>query len=193
MVFLEDPMPIIIIGIVAEALLGLALWSTGRIIFVWIMAGVLGLVVLGVFMERLIVTDRERIAAVLEGVRAGAQANSESRVLDHVAPAAAELRGHIRREFDLWEIVEVKIKSQEIQVDGQAHPPTAQADVSLLVEFRERHGGAQTQRLPVDAQVDFQWINDRWLITGVPEFKVLGEHYAGIATTKSPRKRDRSD
>ena len=67
---LDGPIPILCTGIILEIVLGLILLRTGR---GWAMIG-MGLVavatLLGIGVERLIVTDTKRVKATLENARA---------------------------------------------------------------------------------------------------------------------------
>jgi hypothetical protein len=90
--FLEDPMPIILFGIVAEAVLGIILLTTRRGVLLWAMAGVLVLVLAGVGLEWLVVTERERVEATVEGAAAAVRANDRQGLLQCLDPAAADAR-----------------------------------------------------------------------------------------------------
>src|SRR5664279_5008786 len=73
---LESPWPILIVGLVFEAVLAIALFRTGRGVILGLMGGVALLVLLGVLVERWTVTDTKRIRQTLGAAAAGLQANS---------------------------------------------------------------------------------------------------------------------
>ena len=92
----ENPLRIIFIGIVIEAVLGIVLLRTGRGAMLWAMLGVLALTLAGVAVERLVVTEKERVEMTLDGITSALEANDLTRVLSYIAPDAtsdAEPRG----------------------------------------------------------------------------------------------------
>ena len=68
---IEDPTPILVVGILIEAVLAIALLRTGRGVLLWAMLAVAGLTGLGLLLERWVVTERERVEAH-DGGRNGA-------------------------------------------------------------------------------------------------------------------------
>ena len=92
-IFLESPWPWIVLGIVAEALLAAVLATTREGKLLWAMAGALVFMVAGVVVKRLVVTERERVEAAMEGIVAALNANDVNPLLiRHVAPDAATPR-----------------------------------------------------------------------------------------------------
>ncbi len=88
----ENPWWIIFTGVIIEAVLGIILYRTGRGALVWAMLAVLVLMVSGVIVERLVVTERERVEMTLDGIVAALEANDLNRVLSYVALEAVETR-----------------------------------------------------------------------------------------------------
>ena len=76
----ESPWPLLIVGLVLEAVLAIVLFRTGRGAVLWAMGGVALLVLLGVLIEQWTVTDTKRIRQTLEAAAAGLQANDAQRV-----------------------------------------------------------------------------------------------------------------
>ena len=89
---LESPLPVILFGIIAEAVLGIVLVRTGRGVLIWVMIGVLVLVSAGVALEWLVVTDVETVEAAFESMAAALETNDPDAVLAHIDPAAADTR-----------------------------------------------------------------------------------------------------
>ncbi len=75
----ENPLRIIFIGIVIEAVLGIVLLRTGRGALLWAMLGVLALTLAGVVVERLVVTEKERVEMTLDGITSALEANDLKR------------------------------------------------------------------------------------------------------------------
>ncbi len=82
----EGPWPILLTGLVLEAILLVALVRTGRAVIVGQSLG-LGLLTAGLLvLERAIVTDNERIRETLDGLAAAAVANDLDGVLSYIGP-----------------------------------------------------------------------------------------------------------
>jgi hypothetical protein len=161
---LENPMPIIFLGIFAEAILGVILVKTGRGVVLFVMIGVLAVVLGGVGLEALVVTDREQVEATLEGAAAAFVANDPDRVLTFIAADAqrtqSAARGVLRRaRFD-----QIKITNLEITVVRTTSPPTARAKLIALVTARERKGDFALVGHPVNVEIQLRQEGDRWLV-----------------------------
>ena len=72
-IFLESPWPILLIGIAVEAVLAVMLLRTGQGRLLWAMLGMAAVVLLGLAVERLVVTDREAVGKHARCVRGGGQ------------------------------------------------------------------------------------------------------------------------
>src|SRR3990167_1940690 len=93
-ILLESPWPWICLGIVAEATLAAMLVTMRRRALIWAMLGVLAFTIAGVAVERLVVTERERVEAAMEGNVAAPNAHDLNRLLrDSIAPDAQLTRG----------------------------------------------------------------------------------------------------
>jgi len=161
---LENPMPILFAGIAAEAILGVMLVKTGRGVLLLAMIGVLAVVLGGVGLEALVVTDREQVEATLESGAAAFEANDLGRVLMFVAPEAQRTR-HAARDVLGWARFErIKITNLEIAVVRTASPPTARAKLIAVVTARERRGDFALVGHPVNVEIQLQQAGDRWLV-----------------------------
>ena len=88
----EGPWPILLTGLVLEAILLIALVRTGRGALMWAIAG-LGLLTAGLLvLERVIVTDNELISQTLDGLAAAAETNDLNAVFAFIAPDAEPVR-----------------------------------------------------------------------------------------------------
>jgi hypothetical protein len=164
---LENPMPIILFGIVAEAVLGISLLTTRRGALLWAMAGVLILVLAGVGLEWLVVTERERVEATLEGAAAAVRANDREGLLQRIHPSAADARQLVNWAFDRVDFTDAKITTLEVQnINDLTSPPTAKAHVKGIVFFKVRRGEYPYDKHPVDLTAELRLESGRWLITG---------------------------
>ncbi len=123
----ENPMPIIFFGIIAEAVLGVVLLRTGRGAILWVMLGVLVVVLAGVGLEWLVVTQAEEVEATLDNVAAALMANDLDRVFQHVAPEAQPSRSRARYAMGLFKLTGVKINNLKIKINRLTSPPSAKA------------------------------------------------------------------
>ena len=162
---LEDPTYLIAFGIVAEVILGVILANTGRGVVLVAMAGVLALVLAGVALEWLVVTEVERVEAVIDGTAAALEDN-DRRVLRYIAPS-----DEYSRRLVLWalrevEFTEIKIRSLDIKINQLSSPPTATANFIGVFSGRDRTGDFGHSTRPVGVILQFRLQSGRWLITG---------------------------
>jgi len=137
---LEDPTPVIVVGILAEAVLAAALVRTRRGFLLWPMAGVLGLVVIGVVVERLVVTEKERVATALYGAARAVEDNDRERVGTYVARYASDVLRRDVSYLDRLEFTGVTLRGMEITINELTSPPTAEARFFARAEFKDRSG-----------------------------------------------------
>jgi len=165
-IFLESPWPAIGIGIFAEALLALILWRTGRGVILWAMGGVLLLVLGGVLLERLVVTERKRIEATLDGAAAAVEANDLNLVNMYIADDAADPRALARWALSQVKFTRAKISRLDITINRRTTPPTAKAAIRGYVSFKDRKGEYPYENHPLKGTVELRQGPDRWLVTG---------------------------
>jgi hypothetical protein len=166
----ETPVPVILFGIVGEAVLGIILLRTGRGALLWAMGGVLAVVLAGVLLEGLVVTDREEVEAALEDVAAAIEANDPAPLLDgnlYLTDSATQSRAIIRWGMDRVDFTRVKITSLDITINRLTSPPTARAQVQGIVYFHDRHGDFPYESYPLkELVVELRQQSGRWLISG---------------------------
>lgn len=162
---LEDPTYLIAFGIVAEAVLGFILANTGRGVVLVAMVGVLLLVTAGVAVEWLVVTEVERVEAVIDGVAAALEDN-DRRVLDYIAPSDDYSRRRAIWALREVEFTEIKIRDLKIKINELSSPPTATANFIGVVSGRDRTGDFGHLTRPVGFTLEFCLQSGRWLITG---------------------------
>jgi len=163
---LENPMPIIFAGIAVETILGVALVRTGRGVVLVVMVGVLAVVLGGVGLEALVVTEREQVEATLEGGAAAFVANDLDRVLAFVAPEAGPTRRAAQGLIRGIEFEEIRITNLEVNVVRTTSPPTARAELIARVTARDRRGDLGLLTRPVNVEIRLRQAGDRWLVIG---------------------------
>jgi len=165
--FLEDPMPVILFGIIAETVLGIAVLTTRRGVLLWAMAGVLVLVLAGVGLEWLVVTERERVEGTVEDAAAAVRANDRQGLLQCVHPSAGDARRLVNWAFEQADFTDAKITHLEVQsINELTSPPTAKVHVIGNVFFNDRSGQDPYGKRHVDLTLELRLESDRWLISG---------------------------
>src|SRR5262245_47130924 len=93
--------PLVIVGVGAVLLVGLgAVWSsTVRQELLYALAGIFGLIVAGLIVERLVVTDREAIRATLLQIAHDVESNNHGAVLKHIHSGAPQLAQRAKAEL----------------------------------------------------------------------------------------------
>ena len=162
---LEDPTPIIFLGILAEAVLGVVVLCTGRGVILWAMAAVAVLVLAGIGLEWMVQTERERVEAVLEAVVAAVAANDEQGVISYIDPAARRPRELVRWAFHLVSFTDAKITDLKISLDDTADPPTATAELTGIVWFEANRAEILRESYPSSGTVELRRGPEGWRIT----------------------------
>jgi hypothetical protein len=164
-IFLESPWPILLIGIAAEAALGLALLRTGQGKWLWAMSGVAVVVVAGLLVEHFVVTDRKLIAQTLDTAAAAVQANNLPRLLDCIAPEAQKTLADSKRLLGRYVFKTGRIYSLDIKINRWTSPPTAKVHFLAFGEASDRRGEIPMSAYSRGVDVELRWENGRWLVT----------------------------
>jgi hypothetical protein len=162
----ENPVPVIVVAIFAEAVLAVMLVKSGRGVLLGAMAGVL-VVALGlVGLERLVVTDRERIEATLDGCAAALQDNDLDGLLGYISPSDTASRTEAARALRLIEFSKVTLGDPEITINRLTSPHTAHVVLRAYAAGRLRSGEFEGTMRPIRFEVELRQEGDRWLVTG---------------------------
>ena len=164
---LEDPMPIILLGIVVEAALAFVFVNTRRGAILWAMLGTLVVVFLGVGLERLVVTDVEQVEATVDGVIEAMEADDWERLTrDYIAPTATYTLTRAAFARSLIQVTRAKANRLEVAINELTSPPTAEARFTGVVYYRLRDPASQIpyEYYAADFIVDLRKEGDRWWI-----------------------------
>jgi hypothetical protein len=170
--FLEDPLPIILVGIVVVAVLAFAYVNVRRGALLWAIAATLAVVLVGVAVERLVVTDREQVEATLDGVIEAMEADDWERLKrDYIAPGATYTLQRAEFARGLIAVISAKANRLEVTVNPLTSPPTAEAQFTGVISYRLRDPANQ---FPYDYYVarfvvELQKEGDRWMISNHEE------------------------
>jgi hypothetical protein len=165
---LEDPMPIILFGIVGVAVLAFAFVNTRRKELLWAVVGVVIVVLLGIGLEWLVVTEVEEVEATLEGVIDALEANDLARLLDeYVAESATRTRTRAAYALGLIEVDRARANRLDVRINHLTSPPTAEARFTGVVYYRLRDPSTAVpyEYYAAGFRVELRREGDRWLIT----------------------------
>ena len=165
---MQQPLAIIVGGLVVELLLFLILQQTGKKWVVWTMAAVALLLVGGVLLERQIVTPQEAVRAKLYEIAADVQRNDIDAVVAHMSRRAAADEERARTVLKRVKFSEVSVK--EISEFNVADPPQ-RASATVRVKAVGEMGNFRGTGLR-DFLVEFVLEDDVWKIRG---WKELGD------------------
>jgi ketosteroid isomerase-like protein len=162
----ENPWRIIFIGIIAEAVLGIVLARTGRGSLLWAMLGVLALTLACLVVERLAVTEKERVEMTLDGITAALEANDLKRVLNYVAADAVYTHNRAAWALGRIEVQSAKIYNLEITINRLTSPLTAKAAFFGYIAYRDKLGESPYSNYGSRFTADLRKQGDRWVVTG---------------------------
>jgi hypothetical protein len=172
----EDPTLIIVAGILIEAMLAGILVKSGRLFMLLPMAGVLALVLLGMFVEAMVVTDSEQVDVTLGQISQALESNDVKRLLAFIDPAAKRSRTDATQGLSLVRVEKAQVSSAKITVQSTAKPPTAQADVIGKFTIKGRREALPRENFPLRFVVQFRKTGDQWLVTDYEQKDLRGEH-----------------
>jgi hypothetical protein len=173
---LESPLPVIVMGIVVEAILGVVYVNNRRRGLIVAMAGVLLVVAAGVVVERWVMTDREKVAATLDGAAAALESNDLDRVLQFIDPEAEKTIGIARANMLLVTIHAAKVNNLQIEINRFTSPPIAETKFVGVVDCEGSPGVNQfinRERYFLRFQVELVFKEGRWLIADNTKWQPL--------------------
>jgi hypothetical protein len=157
--------PIIVVGIVLEAVLAVAFVNTRRRVVLSAMLGVAILVAAGVGLERLVVTDTEQIEANLDGAASALEADDLQRFKQHLSPSATKTQSRAEYALGIVQVTAFRISRLKITIYPLTSPPTAKARFRGAVHYQERTGMISYGIYRADFVVTLRREADAWRIT----------------------------
>ncbi len=174
-ILVESPWPWILVGIVVEAILAVTLVTYRRAVLLWGMVGVLAFTIAGVVVERLVVTERERAEAAMDGIVACLNANDLDRLLrDYIAPDAHGTRGRAAWAMNRVEIHRANYHNLRVTINRLTSPITADAEFDGVVDYRDRLGEFPYGHYAARFVVELELRDNRWLVTDHVEYDLYG-------------------
>jgi hypothetical protein len=165
-IFLESPWPILFIGIAVEAVLAVVLLRTGRGKTLWAMFGIGVFVLLGLLVERFVVTDRKAVIHTLDACVAAVEANDINRLLTYISPSAQQTQADARWVLGRFEVNRARVSGLEITINRLTNPPTANAKFQAVGQGRDRRGEIPYQGFAENVTVELRQEGGHWLVAG---------------------------
>ncbi|MCE5266961.1 MAG: hypothetical protein LLG00_03655 [Planctomycetaceae bacterium] len=165
-IFVESPWPWLLLGIALETALAIVLLQTKRGAVLWAMLGTAVLVAAGLFVERLVITDREAIENTLDAAVAAVEHNDINRLLACISPSAQQTRGDARWMLGRVDVRSVWVRGLEVKVNRLTSPWTADARFTATGSGKDRKNEFPYDSYSQRVLVKFQREGDRWLVTG---------------------------
>jgi hypothetical protein len=124
----ESSLPLLLLGgIVTVGCVVGWLKTADRRLWIGIALGIV-VAVLGVVLERMVVTDRELVERVIYAVAADIRADRTEAAVQHIRPDDEDLRSRARTELKLYKVTEINIKRPiEITLTPEREPTKAKA------------------------------------------------------------------
>ncbi|MCC6124443.1 MAG: hypothetical protein IT426_05755 [Pirellulales bacterium] len=160
----EDPTAFIFLGIVAEAVLGILLFKTGRGFLLWIMLGVLLFCLAGMIGQRFIITERKRVVQTLDGIVAALEANDLNALNSYLEPENAHSRNDARFALGMAKIEGAKYSKLTVEINDFTSPPTATVTFFGLVNFTAIKGDAPYNNYASNIKLKLRKHQDHWLV-----------------------------
>jgi hypothetical protein len=160
--FLDQPIYIALIGILAAVLVGIVWTSTGRKEWLFALGAVIVLTAGMLVVERLVVTDREAIRQTLADIARDVKSNSTAKVVAHIAPANSELIQRAQSEMPNYQFTDCRVtKVHSIDVDAKAEPRTAKVEFNVVASGTFRQGNLELADSSVPRWVRLQLVRDK--------------------------------
>lgn len=160
----ETPFHSIMIGLIATFAFGL-LWITSkRSIFAGLAACSLFLMVGAIVVERVIVTDKEKVSEMLDQLADAVRTNNEAELLSKISDRAPEVEESARSHLNHWEIDYCSITwKEDAAIDASASPPETNVRFSAFIRAHENgEGGLEGGdvvgvKLRLQKEADGEW------------------------------------
>jgi hypothetical protein len=162
---LDQPLYIVLIGIVLGVIVA-GLWTaSGRQELLYALGSVVAFTLVWLLVERLVVTDREAIGATLVELARDVQSNDIQRVTQHIAKANPSLSTRAQTEMPNYQFTECRVTKVHLtDIDASAEPRSAVVEFDVIADGTFRQAGFEVSqkvprwvRLHMVREEDGQW------------------------------------
>ncbi|GAB6165330.1 hypothetical protein JCM19992_13300 [Thermostilla marina] len=168
----ENPTPILMVGIIFLAACAGLFLTTVRKEFLWACAGILLAMGAVAAIDWWVVTDREQIQTLIAEGEDALEAGDLDRVLSFLSPNAEKTRERARWALATVEFRNVNVSNLEITVNNLTSPPTATLRFHGTFRYKEKVTPDQFEGVyAAKFTVELEKVGDRWLITDHYEYE----------------------
>ncbi|HEY5312906.1 MAG TPA: hypothetical protein VIK18_10325 [Pirellulales bacterium] len=160
----EDPFWALALAACALLIIVLLMFATGRWALWKPAAAVVLLAIALIVIEKLVVTDRERIELVIDRAVQAAKRNDVPAIEALIEPQANQLRRQVRSELAHARIEQLRVTHEVVCVQSDAVPPAAEADLIVRLSVQQGHGPIEDAP-PVALKVQFSKASGGWLVS----------------------------
>jgi hypothetical protein len=159
----EQPLVIVALGVGLILALGAAWSASGRKELLYACGMAFILLVAGLIVEKVVVTDREAVRATVLQIARDVQHNDRRAVLAHIYSGSPQLRKQAEAELSKVEFTELRItRIHLVDVDRRAEPRSAIVEFNVIGSGSERGGVgmdhiAQWVKLHMLREKDGRW------------------------------------
>jgi hypothetical protein len=167
---LEQPLAVVIVGVVLALGVGIAWTSTGRKEWLIGLGAIVVLTIVGLVVEQLVVTDREAIEATLREIARDVESNNLPALLKHVSAGNTELTQKATAEMPNYRFDECRItKVYEIDIDASAEPRSALVEFNVVASGSFSQGGMEISDQGIPRRILLQMVREKdgqWRVQG---------------------------
>lgn len=165
--FLEDPTYVIMFSILAVCAMGAMLASTGRVVYLYVMIGVLGVGMGLVAIERFIVTDRELVEDAVYKMADAITAGDLPAVHALIGGKDAQkIRNTATSTIRGNKVTEASVNNLEIELNYLTPQPTAIARMGSVIHVGVKEaGGMSSIPVVVNLTLTYSKLDGEWLLT----------------------------
>jgi hypothetical protein len=165
----DNPIPLFILGLLAQIVLGAILWQTGRggVMYAMIVLGIVSVAL--IVAEIVIVSPTEEIADTLAEIAAALETNKPENVLAYIAPDKRSLRDDATQQLKRVQIREAVITGDlrvAFGASADSQPPTATASFNARIKAKFLKDTSPYEQVIQRFTVNFRKEDDRWLVIG---------------------------
>ncbi len=161
---LEEPIYILILGVLTLTFLGFAYTQTGYRMLMHAMLAVVALTGGLLLLENMVETNTEQMEATLETIARDVETNDLERILSHVSSEATDTYDLAQREFPRYHFDRVNIKNNvEVFFDDDRAPTQAKVTFNVTVDVQHKATGAD-YHVPRFVRVTLVKENGQWRV-----------------------------
>ncbi len=178
----EQSLPIIIIAVIGGAILAGTMLQTGKQLFLYLLIGWIAVCSLLLALEYVVVTEGERIEAVVYEIAAALEANDVEGVTSCVSDSVPSLKTQAERQMNLVEIETVKVKQNlEVTINHGSTPPIGVAKVNVKMTGHLKNNDVMDGQFATFLVLTFQQDPDgQWRVISYQFFDPRGEQAGEI-------------